>query len=105
MLCASVPRRTASGSRGEGCTAWEKNTGGSSSDGGDGISNSSTIMMVNMIAVRQCSETCGIGVQSRRAYCVMFSGGGSGRGDGGSDDDGIRDGGNGNISSTITMAT
>ena len=84
------------GSRGEG---------GSTSDGGCGISSSSTIMMVNMIAVRQCSETCDIGVQSRKEYCVKFSGGGSGRSGGGGDGDGISDGGNGNISSTITMAT
>ena len=82
-----------------------KNNGGSSSDGGGGISSSSSFMMVNMIAVCQCSETCGIGVQSRRAYCVKFSGGGSGRGDGGSDGDGSSGGDNGNISSTITMAT
>ena len=69
---------------------------GGGGNGGDNRSSSSTIMTVTLIVLCQCSETCSIGVQRRRAYCVKFSG--SGRGDGGSDGD------NGNISSTITMA-
>ena len=39
-------------------------------NGGESRSSSSTIMMITLIAVCQCSETCGIGVQRRRAYCV-----------------------------------
>ena len=43
---------------------------GGGGNGGDNRNSSSTIMMITLIAVCQFSETCGIGVQRRRAYCL-----------------------------------